>query len=255
VYKIPAKSLFMGKNLIYVPECHSTNTLLAEFATRQNLAAGTVLITTHQVAGRGQRGAAWVAEPGKNITASFLVVPNFLDVQSQFMLTQWVSLAVAQTIELVADRPAAIKWPNDVLIGSRKVCGILIENSLTGGTFNQSIIGIGLNVNQQVFPFAGATSLHLETGRIFSLQQVFEALCAQLERGFLELRSGRFPTDQYLFRLYGRGQRVPLADASGDFEGLLEGVTPGGKLLVVREDGPHVYGMKEIRFRGVGPSA
>lgn len=239
----------MGRNLVFVPECHSTNTLMAELATRQHLAEGSVLITANQTAGRGQMGTTWLVEPGRNITASFLVRPLFLDLRRQFALTQWVALAVAGTVEACTRQSATIKWPNDVLIGHQKVCGILIENTLTGACISQSIIGIGLNVNQEEFPFPAATSLQLAAGHPLSLASVFEVLCEQLERGFLDLRAGKRPDDQYLRRLYGLGQILPLADEKGEFEGVVEGISPDGRLVVLQGTVRHAYGLKEIRFR------
>jgi BirA family biotin operon repressor/biotin-[acetyl-CoA-carboxylase] ligase len=249
VYKIPARTLFMGQNLIYVPECHSTNTLLADLAGKQALPEGTVVITGFQSAGRGQRGNTWVVEPNLNITASVLVHPHFLGAHEQFCLTEWVVLAIVAALRNFVNGPVQIKWPNDVLISQRKVCGVLIENSLSGGSIGQTIVGIGLNVNQQQFEFEGATSLRLEGQRDFSLPEVFETLCECLERGYLELRSGKSLREKYLEQLYGLGKSLALRDADGDFVGILEGISAEGKLLVNREGNTKAYGLKEIQFQ------
>lgn len=251
MYKIPARTLFVGKNLIYVPECHSTNTLLAELSGRQNLAEGTVVIAGHQSAGRGQRGTQWQVAPGQNITASFLILPHFLDAHRQFLLTQWVAVALAETVEKLGATQVQIKWPNDVLIGKQKVCGVLIENTLSGKKIGQSIVGIGLNVNQQKFDFAGATSLRNATGQPHELPYVFEVLCERLEQFYLEIRAGKRLRETYLHRLYGWRERVPLTDAAGDFDGVIEDVNEEGKLQVRKGDTVCAYGLKEIRFRGL----
>jgi BirA family biotin operon repressor/biotin-[acetyl-CoA-carboxylase] ligase len=241
----------MGQNLVYVPECHSTNTLLAELAAKQNLSEGTVVITGFQTAGRGQRGSIWTVEPEQNITASFLLHPHFLDAHQQFALTEWVAAAIADTLRANTRGFVQIKWPNDVMINQRKVCGVLIENLLGGKSISQTIVGIGLNVNQQEFPFAGATSLRLENNQTCALPEVFETLCENLERGYLELRAGRSLHEQYLQSLYGLGKLLPFQDAVGEFEGIIEGINPAGQLVVRRGGVPHAYGIKDIQFRGV----
>lgn len=251
MYKIPARTLFVGKSLIYVPECHSTNTLLAELSGQQNLAEGTVVITGFQSAGRGQRGTQWQVEPGQNITASFLFRPHFLEPHQQFALTQWVALAIAETVKQFVTEPIWVKWPNDVLIGSRKVCGVLIENTLSGKMIGQSIVGIGLNVNQLRFEFPMATSLRIVTGRLHNLSLVFETLCEHLEQFFFELRAGKILKESYLKHLYGWREKLLFSAGENDFEAVIEDVTAEGKLLVRKGADLCAFGFKEIRFRGL----
>lgn len=248
MYKIPDLTLFTGRNLVYVPECLSTSTLLAELTERENVPEGTVVITSNQTAGRGQRGNAWWAEPDANLTFSLLMYPRFLAVQRQFLLTEWVALAVAETLDRFIPGGAQIKWPNDVLINQKKLCGILIENTLNGSVVAQSIIGIGLNVNQQVFSFSGAASMSLVTNRFFDLNAVFQALAETLEKRFLDLRAGRDLSAAYLKRLFGLRQVRLFRDDTGLFSGSIQGVSPEGKLVVLREGGERAYQTKEIEF-------
>jgi BirA family biotin operon repressor/biotin-[acetyl-CoA-carboxylase] ligase len=118
---------------------------------------GTVVITDNQYSGRGQRGNLWISEPGKNLTFSVLLKPNVRPDQ-QFVLTQVVALAVADYITTKTNA-VKIKWPNDILVSDKKICGILIESSLSGAVVQFVIAGAGLNINQTVFQNPRATSL------------------------------------------------------------------------------------------------
>lgn len=143
----------LTRRFIELAETPSTNTALRQLlAGDPSLPAGSVLFTHHQTAGRGQRGNTWEAEPGMNVTMSMLLRPHGVKARDQFAVSECVALAVAT----VAGRylPAykvEVKWPNDIYVGDKKLCGILIENSLAGDSIDYSIAGIGLNVNQREF--------------------------------------------------------------------------------------------------------
>jgi BirA family biotin operon repressor/biotin-[acetyl-CoA-carboxylase] ligase len=190
LYKIPARPLFLGKNLISVPECHSTNTALQALHDTSPQTEGTIFITAHQSAGRGQRGNSWEAEPGKNITFSVLLNPAFLPPADQFKLNMAVALGVAHGLQGLINAQVLVKWPNDLWVRERKVGGILIENQLRGHHLSSSIVGIGINVNQQRFQSPLATSLAVEAGHEFQLQEVLEAVAESLEGEYLRLRAG-----------------------------------------------------------------
>lgn len=136
--------------LIELAECLSTNSHLASIA--RECPHGTVVYTRKQTAGRGQRGNSWEAEPGKNITMSMLLRPDGLHPARQFVVSEAVSLAIVDVLTRhLPEMDVKIKWPNDIYVGDRKICGILIENSITSTGITHSIVGIGLNVNQSVF--------------------------------------------------------------------------------------------------------
>src|SRR5262249_40524297 len=116
-----------------------------ELASKSALPEGTVVITSNQYAGRGQRGNEWNSEPGMNLTFSVLLKPSSLSVKNQFFLTIIASLSVFDFLKEKQVGDLKIKWPNDILVYKKKICGMLIENSILGETINQSIIGVGLN--------------------------------------------------------------------------------------------------------------
>lgn len=167
---------------IYVAETTSTNSALAAIVDD-----GTdLLLYTHcQTSGRGQRGNSWEAEPGMNLTFSMLIHPATIPAARQFAVSEAVALAVAETIApLVVEHPVAVKWPNDIYVDDRKICGILIENSLAGSHIERSIVGIGLNVNQTEFRSAvpNPVSLSKLIGTAFPLEPLMRSIAAAVFR-------------------------------------------------------------------------
>src|SRR5690606_25093723 len=122
-----------------------------ELSKSTPLHEGTVIMAVDQYAGKGQQGTVWQSEPGKNLTFSLLLTPFFLSPKHQFRLTVAVSVALVRALATLLGERVAIKWPNDLYVGDRKIGGMLIENILQGPRWKSAIIGIGLNVNQTVF--------------------------------------------------------------------------------------------------------
>lgn len=249
MYKIPANTLFVGKNVFFVPECHSTNTLALDFAQNRDTPEGSVVITHHQTAGRGQRGNSWVTDAGKNLTLSIILRPGFLPVIDQFELNIMTSLAVSDVLTSNKADGITIKWPNDVLANGKKICGILVENQLQGPAISSSVVGIGLNINQEIFPNSSATSLKIITGYEWNLQAVFDELMTNLEARYLQLRSrSKAMRDEYLNHLHWKGERHLFASGNNEFEGTIQGIAETGELLVQTENEVRKFAVKEISF-------
>ncbi|NOS93450.1 MAG: biotin--[acetyl-CoA-carboxylase] ligase [Cyclobacteriaceae bacterium] len=250
MYKILANTLFLGKNVVFVPECHSTNTLLIDLAQKTQQPEGTVVITRAQTKGRGQRGNGWEAEPDKNLTFSLLLKPHFLTASAQFNLTMAVSLALADFLKTKLPTQPFIKWPNDMLVNSKKITGILIENTLAGENIQQSVVGIGLNVNQRQFTSPGATSMSLETGQVYDLATELNILIEYVERRYLQLRSGHVNDlrQEYLNSLYWINEEQQFVSNGRIFKGIIEGVDAVGKLAVRNKGQINYFGIKEISF-------
>jgi BirA family biotin operon repressor/biotin-[acetyl-CoA-carboxylase] ligase len=240
----------VGKNLIYVPECHSTNTLAYELCQKSALAEGTVIITRDQQNGKGQRGNTWFSEPGMNLTFSLILKPTFLSPLEQFTLTMAISLAIHDFLTQLVHGEIFIKWPNDILLNNKKVCGILIENTISGNTLQQSIVGIGLNVNQLSYSLDTATSLKLVSGIEFNLSDMLSKLLQAVEHRYMKLRTGN--TDElkrdYLSVLFGMGQIRNFSDKHGKFTGIIQGVSAEGKLLINCDNEVKSFSLKEIAF-------
>jgi BirA family biotin operon repressor/biotin-[acetyl-CoA-carboxylase] ligase len=250
LYKIPANTLFTGQKLIFVPECHSTNTLASELASQSALPEGTVVITPNQTAGRGQRGNSWESAAGANLTLSIVVNPSFLLVRDQFYLTMITSSAVAECVRAFAKSTVKIKWPNDVLLSQKKICGILIENSLRQNTIHQSIVGIGLNVNQKSFAVETATSLSASTGNEFDPDELLDNLLSNFEKRYLKLRAGKRDEikREYMADLLGLNEpRTFIADDK-KFSGTIQDVNEDGELVMSVDGRTTSFKLKEISF-------
>ncbi len=249
LYKIPSSTLFLGKNLVSLPECPSTNTLALELAQKGKAPDGTVVVTRHQTAGRGQRGNSWVVGRDLNLTFSVVLSPEFLAVERQFDLNKCVSLAVHDVVSRVAPS-TRVKWPNDILIGKQKVCGILIENTLSRSRISRSVVGIGLNVNQTEFEVPGATSLALLTGQSFSLPELFEQVLQALEWRYLALRNGNIDPlrSDYLNALFQMNETHRYSSGDQSFEGTIRGVTDVGKLAMEVAGQLKTFDFKEIKY-------
>jgi len=250
LYKIPANTVFIGKNLVFVPECHSTNDLAIQLSHHPNTPEGTVVITNQQTAGRGQRGNTWEAAPGQNFTFSFLIKPVFLPVSSQFYLPIFTSLAL---LDYIAEKTSAlvqIKWPNDILVNGKKIAGVLIENQLQGGIFSNSIIGVGLNMNQRRFDVVAATSLYQVTSVESDLVKEFVPLLEKLEQRYLQLKQKRYKEmkEAYLRNLYWINEEHIFSAAGVEFSGVITGIHETGKLVIDTSEGARYFDVKEVVY-------
>ena len=136
--------------LIHLEETDSTNKYLNELCNKQCVEELTTITADFQTSGRGQRGNSWESEAGQNLMFSFVLYPTFLKARRQFLLSQIISLAIKEELERYVSN-ISIKWPNDIYWKDKKICGMLIENDLTGVHISRSITGIGINVNQETF--------------------------------------------------------------------------------------------------------
>jgi BirA family transcriptional regulator, biotin operon repressor / biotin---[acetyl-CoA-carboxylase] ligase len=250
LYKILANTLFIGKKLIFMPECHSTNSLALELCQQSQVPEGTLVITDRQTAGRGQRGNTWESQPGMNLTCSVILKPTFLAIKDQFLLSIATSLAIRDYLAATCSDPVSIKWPNDILVKQFKICGTLIENQLVGEKFSYAVVGIGLNVNQQLFNIPMATSLFLIVGKSLDLQEVLEGVSSNLESRYLQLRQGRSQhlREDYLTYLYRFNEHHTFQSGDKQFTGKILGVDEQGRLRVLTRDQEKDFGFKEISF-------
>jgi BirA family transcriptional regulator, biotin operon repressor / biotin---[acetyl-CoA-carboxylase] ligase len=250
LYKIPANTLFLGKNLVFMPECHSTNTIAMELCQQSHTPEGTLVITSKQIAGRGQRGNTWESEPNSNLTLSLVLKPSFLAIKDQFYLNIFVSLAIRDLLSQMCSATVQIKWPNDILINELKICGILIENQLSGDRITNAVVGIGLNINQRHFASSTATSLALITSQAYELQLVLELLLGHLETYYLHLRQHHYEKLRaaYLKHLYRINEDHSFLSHERKFEGKIVGIDAHGRLRIRTDGEEKVFGIKEVAF-------
>ena len=136
--------------IIRLEETTSTNNYLRGLVGKESLPEGSIVVTEYQTAGRGQVGNTWESEPGKNLMFSIILYPDFLPANRQFLISQIAALSVKETLDAYVDG-ITVKWPNDSYWHDQKICGMLIENDLTGHSLYCSVIGIGININQREF--------------------------------------------------------------------------------------------------------
>ncbi len=238
---------------IKVSQTASTNTYLSRLAA--TLPGGTVIYTPSQTAGRGQKGNSWESEDGKNLTFSMLLKRPPVKARDQFYLSEAAALAVVEALTALGGDGFTVKWPNDVYWRDKKACGMLIENSLDGADIATSIIGIGINVNQERFlsDAPNPVSLINITGHEHDLMELLKRVCSRIE-GLVESMGDSSAREElhqrYMAALYRNdGQQHPFEDASGHrFMASVAGIAPDGTLTLLHNDGTlHSYLFKEVK--------
>jgi BirA family transcriptional regulator, biotin operon repressor / biotin---[acetyl-CoA-carboxylase] ligase len=225
----------IGRKVSFYPSVTSTMDIARE-ESRQGAIEGTVVIANEQTAGRGRLKRAWLA-PGGNIALSLILHPEVSGLPSVIMLA---SLGAARCIQAVTRLKSQIKWPNDVLINGKKVCGILIENDLQG-TEVTTIIGIGIDVNLNPADYpeiqSTATSLAAETGREVSRLSVVRSLLVEMDKLYTDLSAGVPLFEEWRDSLVTLGKTVKVTAMDAVFEGVAESVETDGSLFIRRPDG------------------
>jgi BirA family biotin operon repressor/biotin-[acetyl-CoA-carboxylase] ligase len=245
--------LFVGQNLITIKQVDSTNNFLKDLLSNSKpLTEGTVIMAESQYAGRGQQQNRWHSEPGKNLTFSILLKPAFLPVTQQFDLTRAISLGVVNALEAHLGGQVKIKWPNDIYYVDGKLGGILIENLIQGNQIKNSVIGIGLNINQDSFPseVPNAVSLKQILHRDYDLKILLSEICKNIEAAYLNLKAGRFELVRkaYIERLYWLNEDKMFKSNSRVFRGSIKNVKDNGLLVVNNGSVDEEYNLKEIEF-------
>lgn len=249
------ETLFIGANVIFLPEVDSTNSYAIKLLKNVNPPEGTVVHAANQTHGRGQRGNVWNTLPGSNLTASVILKPSFLPMRKQFLLYQISALACYDVMaEILNDSQfdIKIKWPNDIMVGRKKIAGILIENFISAGRIEYSVIGIGINVLQGEFDSKlNATSLQILSGVHTDVNTVLKLLCRYLEKYYLMLKNGKDETisSEYLDRLFSY-QDQELFEIKGEKIRLeVAGVSEDG-LLILRDNtgAEKLYDVKDVKW-------
>jgi len=245
-------AFFSGQKLITLERVSSTNDYLKEELSKSTpFSEGTVIMAVDQVSGRGQSGNRWNSEPGKNLTFSLLLKPTFLKPMDQFNINIVICVSIFEVLFPLFKNQLKIKWPNDIYVGDKKLGGILIENILQGSEWKESIIGIGMNVNQENFEgIQNACSIKQLLHHEYTLKDLLYDLCGSIERNYLQLRKQGILNlkSRYIQNLYGLNQVRKYK---------LEGVSVEGKIMNVEDDGQLIvdfnghsakFNFKEIEF-------
>jgi len=228
----------IGSEIIRLKEVDSTNRFLMDWLTREKIKEGTLVISDFQTAGRGTDGSKWVSEPGRNLTFSFILYPSFLAIEAQFYFNKIISLSLIDLVrEVLPGRDdIRIKWPNDIYIGNHKVAGTLIQNGVKGSQYEFSVIGIGLNVNQESFSgeAANPVSLHMVTGMNFDLEEMLKRTIIKIEQRYSQLKQGakKEIDEDYLKLLYRMKQLSGYIYKGNPIQAKINGVNRFGQLIL-----------------------
>lgn len=249
---------FIGRNIIYLDSTASTNTY-AKKAAEEPFQGGTVIIAEEQTAGRGRLGRHWISTKGKGIWMSIILKPDILPVDAP-KLTIAAALAVAKAIKSCCRLEARIKWPNDIVAGGKKLCGILTEMSAEADEIKYVIIGIGINVNMEIKDFGPevssiATSIRIESGRAVSRKALAASVLNEFEEiygDFIKDGSIKPLLDEYKIKSAVLGKNIRVISKKEEIIGLAVDISEEGHLVVRLADGSHREIMSgEVSVRGL----
>jgi BirA family biotin operon repressor/biotin-[acetyl-CoA-carboxylase] ligase len=228
---------FVGRAAVYQASVGSTMDVAREEA-EGGAPDGMIAVADEQTRGRGRRGRSWVSPPGANLYVTVVLRPDEATARTLAMITP---LAVCEAADAVAGVRSSVKWPNDVLIGGRKVGGVLIDIRFADSEVEYALVGVGINVNFDPEQYdeisSSATSLKREAGRELSREEVLAAFLERLEKLYTAARRGESAYDAWKSRLETLGRQVTVRLDGGVEEGVAEDVDAEGNLLLRRDDG------------------
>ena len=241
----------MKFEVIHIDETDSTNHWLRSFVSKECRREGEnnsiVVMAEYQTAGKGCGTNTWESERGKNLTFSMLIHPEEIPANEQFRITQVASVAMCETLKQYGCKEVSIKWPNDIYVGDKKICGMLIENCLQGSMMKDCIIGIGLNVNQRTFrsDAPNPASIYQLMGRETDLEALLKAYLDAFDAAY----HSNTTCFTYKEMLYRKGKESLYKDKTTSFPATLTDVLPDGRLLLVDQQGQErLYAFKEVQF-------
>lgn len=241
-----------GSSIIKLDSVDSTNNYAAKWLSQSKVPEGTAIMARTQWQGKGQRGNEWISEPGQNLTFSLVLYPRNVSPQNMYLLTWAMALGIADSLSEMVEG-LSIKWPNDILVGGRKLAGILVENSLSGQTIEHSIIGAGININQERFPpDLQATSLRLEGVELFEPETFLHHLLPFLQARYAMLCEGRIAElkKDYLDHMFQKDVWSNYEYKGEWISACIRDVDENGRLILETESGTKILAdLKEIRFK------
>lgn len=247
---------WVAKEVLYFDTIDSTNTKAQELAEK-GYPSGTLIVADKQESGKGRRGRSWVSPSGTGIFMTLMIKPD-INPNNASMLTLVAALAVAKAITSVTGEEAMIKWPNDIVVNGKKVCGILTEMNAQFDYINHIVVGIGINVHNESFPeeiSQMASSLMIEAGgKRFHRAQIIAETMSYFEQyydTFLKTQDLSALVREYDKLLVNRNKSVRVLDPKEPFDGKAMGITPKGELIVDTWESRKLVSSGEVSVRGI----
>lgn len=247
---------WVAKEVLYFDTIDSTNTKAQELAEK-GYPSGTLVVADKQESGKGRRGRSWVSPSGTGIFMTLMIKPD-INPNNASMLTLVAALAVAKAITSVTGEEAMIKWPNDIVVNGKKVCGILTEMNAQFDYINHIVVGIGINVHNESFPeeiSQMASSLMIEAGgKRFHRAQIIAETMSYFEQyydTFLKTQDLSALVREYDKLLVNRNKSVRVLDPKEPFDGKAMGITPKGELIVDTWESRKLVSSGEVSVRGI----
>ena len=247
---------WLAKEVLYFDTIDSTNTKAQELAEK-GYPSGTLVVADKQESGKGRRGRSWVSPSGTGIFMTLMIKPD-INPNNASMLTLVAALAVAKAITSVTGEEAMIKWPNDIVVNGKKVCGILTEMNAQFDYINHIVVGIGINVHNESFPeeiSQMASSLMIEAGgKRFHRAQIIAETMSYFEQyydTFLKTQDLSALVREYDKLLVNRNKSVRVLDPKEPFDGKAMGITPKGELIVDTWESRKLVSSGEVSVRGI----
>jgi len=245
------RPLIIGRPTITFETIDSTNDYATVLVSNSTPNEGTVIWAHYQSKGRGQIGSNWSSESGMNLLMSVILQPRFLMAYQQFTLNILASLAIRSVLNSY-DIESQIKWPNDIYVGKKKICGILIQNILQGKSIKNAVIGLGLNVNQDEFDplIPNPVSMKILSNKVFDIEDIKSKVCQHLQEYYHRLKEDGYEVlkQEYLERLYLKDQVSEFVIEGQTKKGVIRGITDFGKLELEIEGAIKEYNFREIKY-------
>ncbi|MEC9209657.1 MAG: biotin--[acetyl-CoA-carboxylase] ligase [Bacteroidota bacterium] len=235
-------------NIVKLSDVDSTNNYALSLRESTAFKEGLIIVSDYQKKGKGQRENYWESEKGTNLLISVVIEPC-ISIEKQFDLSKIAAFSVMDFLYVLGIE-SKIKWPNDILVGNKKIAGILIQNVLCKNIITHSVIGIGLNVNQFVFEvyMPKATSLKLEMKKNFVLEEIQNELLSSMQNRIQAYRSGKESEMEYLNALFQKDKVAVFESKSQKFNGIIRGITDRGLIIIETENSIKKFDLKEIKM-------
>ena len=238
--------------IIKVNATDSTNTYVKKGVRDGSITKATCVWALEQTCGKGQRGTKWVSKAGKNLTFSmFFKVPKAIQ-STPFAKSMLVALSIFKVLKAYNLPQLKIKWPNDIMSANKKIGGILIENTIQNAVLSETVIGIGINVNQENFEgLPKASSIKNILGISLTLETILKKIIVEIENLFINYQSKDFGTvkKQFETKLFRLKKPSTFIVNGKEFPGIIKGVTDDGLLQIQHENGLAAYDLKEIELK------